>query len=252
MGRCGCCWRGSIWSGSGCCRPHPPSPPLPRGGGGGGGGGAFEGAGSLGGGGAGPAPTGGLVRYGLLGVVMGLAYLTNYPAVVLPVALLVLHLVTHRRRALRWQLLVGPATSAVVMFLVILPWLVVNGVWFGGPFWSQPFQRTLAGGSRQVEYVLVNGEAVKRNLPSSGDRLASLRERAIDLYGNVGFIAKQSLVLAPVLGGLFLLGLLLMLPMPAWVMSQDAEPSDGASANGDPPDNVPAGSSSARRLLPIA
>jgi hypothetical protein len=96
------------------------------------------------------------------------------------------------------------------MLLVILPWLAVNAAWFGGPFWSQPFQRTLAGGSRQLEYLLVDGEAIKRNLPSSSDRMAALRERALDLYGNVGFIAKQSLVLTPVLGGLFVLGLLMV------------------------------------------
>jgi hypothetical protein len=94
----------------------------------------------------------------------------------------------------------------------VSPWLVCNVAQFGSPIWSQPFQRTLAGGSRQVEYVLVDGEVVKRNLPTSGDRLASLRERAVDLYGNVGFVAKQSLVLTPMLGGLFLVGLLLLAP----------------------------------------
>src|SRR5215217_3043981 len=105
------------------------------------------------------------------------------------------------------------------MLVVIVPWLAVNAAWFGGPFWSQPFQRTLAGGSRQVEYMLVDDEAVKRNLPNTGDRLAALRERAVDLYGNVGFVAKQSLVLVPVLGGLFLVGLLLRPPLPVAVLA---------------------------------
>jgi 4-amino-4-deoxy-L-arabinose transferase-like glycosyltransferase len=153
-----------------------------------------------------------LRRWALVGIVMGLAYLTNYPAVVLPVALGALHLVRHGRQSLRWPALAGPALSALVMLAVIAPWLVVNAAWFGGPFWSQPFQRTLSGGSRELEYLLVDGQAVKRNLPSSGDRMAALRERAIDLYGNVGFVAKQSLVLAPALGGLFLLGLLMLAP----------------------------------------
>ena len=151
-------------------------------------------------------------RWALLGVAMGLGYLTNYPAVVLPVALVVLHVVRHGRQTFRPAALAGPVLSAVVMLLVVSPWLVYSATLFGGPFWSQPFQRTLAGGSRQVEYLLVNGEAVKRNLPTSGDRLAALRERAVDLYGNVGFVAKQSLVLTPVLGGLFLVGLLLLVP----------------------------------------
>jgi hypothetical protein len=141
---------------------------------------------------------------------MGLGYLTNYPAVVLPLALAVLHLVRHGRQAFRPAELAGPALSAAVLLLVIAPWLLYNATLFGGPFWSQPFQRTLAGGSRDVEYVLVDGEPIKRNLPVSGDRMAALRARAIDLYGNVGFLAKQSLVLTPVLGGLFLLGLLML------------------------------------------
>ena len=158
-----------------------------------------------------PSPArGGELAWALLGVVMGLGYLTNYPAVVLPVALAVLHLVRHGRQAFRPATLAGPALSAVVLLLVIAPWLIYNATLFGGPFWSQPFQRTLAGGSRDVEYVLVDGEAVKRNLPARGDRVAALRERAVDLYGNVGFLAKQSLVLTPVLGGLFLVGLLLL------------------------------------------
>ena len=149
-------------------------------------------------------------RWLLLGFVMGLGYLTNYPAVVLPVALAVLHLVRHGRQSFRMSVLAGPALSAAVLLLTIAPWLVYNASVFGGPFWSQPFQRTLSGGSRDVEYVLADGAAVKRNLPTSGDRLTALRARAIDLYGNVGFLAKQSLVLTPVIGGLFLVGLLML------------------------------------------
>jgi 4-amino-4-deoxy-L-arabinose transferase-like glycosyltransferase len=151
-------------------------------------------------------------RWVLLGVVMALGYLTNYPAVVLPVALLVLHVVRHGRGAFRPAALAGPALSAIVMVLAIAPWLLFNASVFGGPFWSQPFQRTLSGGSRDVEYLLVDGGAIKRNLPATGNRMTALRARALDLYGNVGFLAKQSLVLTPVLGGLFLVGLLLLVP----------------------------------------
>src|SRR5215212_5598976 len=65
-------------------------------------------------------------RWTLLGVVMGLAYLTNYPAVVLPIALAALHLVRHGRGSLRWRALARPGLSAGAMLLVILPWLAVN------------------------------------------------------------------------------------------------------------------------------
>lgn len=160
----------------------------------------------------GPATTRHVGRWAILGGIMGLGYLTNYPAVVLPVSLIVFHVVRHGRRLFRRDALIGPALSAGVMLLVVAPWLLYNAALFGGPFWSQPFQRTLAGGSRQVEYVLVDGQAIKRNLPAVTSRLAGLRERAVDLYGNVGFLAKQSLVVTPVLGGLFLVGLLLLVP----------------------------------------
>ena len=168
----------------------------------------------------GPVP-GNFRRWALLGAIMGLGYLTNYPAVVLPVALLVLHVVRYRLQAWRPALLAGPALSAGVMLLVVSPWLLYNASVFGGPFWSQPFQRTLAGGSRDVEYLLVDGEAVKRNLPTTGDRMSQLRARALDLYGNVGFLAKQSLVLTPVLGGLFLVGLLLLVGKPRTPQGRD-------------------------------
>jgi hypothetical protein len=138
---------------------------------------------------------------------MGLAYLTNYPAITLVAALGLTHLLRTGRGAFRPTALAGPAVALGVMLLTISPWLAFTWTTFGSPIWSQPFQRTLAGGSRQVEYLIVGDEVIKRNLPASGDRLAGLRERAIDVYGNVGFTARQLLMLAPVLSGLFLAGL---------------------------------------------
>jgi len=182
-----------------------------------------------------PTPVGTTTRphfrgWAIVGGVMGLGYLTNYPAVVLPAALAALHAVRHGRRLLQRDALVGPAVAAGVMLLVVSPWLAYNAAVFGGPFWSQPFQRTMAGGSRQVEYVLVDGQVVKRNLPATSSQLAALRERAIDVYGNVGFLAKQSLVVTPVLGGLFLVGLLLLVP-PVRLPRRDATTRDA----GQPP-----------------
>jgi hypothetical protein len=89
---------------------------------------------------------------------------------------------------------------------VIAPWSAHNLAQFGNPFWSQPLERSLAGGSRDVEYVLVGDDVVKRNLPASQSRMDSLRERGVDLYGNVGFVARQLLVLAPVLIAFFAAG----------------------------------------------
>jgi 4-amino-4-deoxy-L-arabinose transferase-like glycosyltransferase len=144
----------------------------------------------------------------LVGLLMGLAYLVNYPALVLPASLVLLHLLRWGRASLRREALAGPAVSLAVMLAVIAPWLVHNAVLFGNPFWSQPLERTLAGGSRQVEYLIAGDEVLKRNLPASEGPAATLRARAIDLYGNVGFVARQLLVLTPVLLGFFLAGLL--------------------------------------------
>jgi len=148
-----------------------------------------------------------LARWALVGVIMGLGYLTNYPAVTLVGALGLSHALRYGRALLRPAALIGPGLALGVMLVTIAPWLGYTWATFGSPIWSQPFQRTLAGGSRQVEYVIVGDEAIKRNLPMGGDRLAGLRERAVDLYGNVGFTARQLLILAPVLSGLFLAGL---------------------------------------------
>jgi 4-amino-4-deoxy-L-arabinose transferase-like glycosyltransferase len=142
----------------------------------------------------------------LVGVVMGLAYLANYPALVLPISLVLLHILQYGGASLRREVLAGLSVALGVMLLVILPWLVHNAVLFGNPFWSQPFERTLSGGSRQVEYLVVGDDVVKRNLPVSGGAVAALRARAVDVYGNVGFVARQFLILTPVLSGLFIAG----------------------------------------------
>ena len=143
----------------------------------------------------------------LVGIVMGLAYLTNYPAVTLPATLVLLHLLRHGRRALRRRALAYPALSLAVMLAVVAPWLAHNLALFGNPLWSQPLERSLAGGSRQVEYVVVGNEVVKRSLPSTEGAWSSLRARAVDVYGNVGFVTRQLLVLTPVLVGFFVAGL---------------------------------------------
>ncbi len=142
----------------------------------------------------------------VVGIIMGLALLTNYPAVTLPVALVVIHVVGHGRRAFRREALVGPAISLGVMLAVAAPWLAHNAVVFGNPLWSQPLERSLAGGSRQVEYVILGDEVIKRTLPPIEGAAAAARARAVDLYGNVGFVARQLLVLTPVLLGFFLAG----------------------------------------------
>ena len=146
----------------------------------------------------------------LIGIVMGLAALTNYPAVTLPATLVLVHVLRRGPAALRRDALVGPAVSLGVMLAVVAPWLVHNAVQFGNPFWSQPLERSLAGGSRLVEYTIVGEEVLKRPVPSPEGAAAAWRARAVDLYGNVGFVARQLLVLAPVLVGFFLAGLLVL------------------------------------------
>ncbi len=144
----------------------------------------------------------------LVGLAMGLGCLANYSAVVLPISLGLVHVLRHGWSWLSREALAGPALSLAVMLAVVTPWLVHNAVVFGNPLWSQPLERSLSGGSKQVEYLLVGDEVVKRNLPQPGGTGAALRDRAFDLYGNVGFVARQLLILAPLLVGFFVAGLL--------------------------------------------
>jgi 4-amino-4-deoxy-L-arabinose transferase-like glycosyltransferase len=162
----------------------------------------------------------------LLGAVMAAAYLTNYPAVVLPLAyaacLLLLRfpvlqpptpdsrLPTPTPAAVPvkpapWPVLLLPL---VVALALVTPWLVYASLTFGSPVWSQPLQRQLGGGDKQVEVVVVGNEVVKRALPARDPLAERLRSTAANLYGNVGFLLRQSFVLLPVLGGFALAGLL--------------------------------------------
>lgn len=143
----------------------------------------------------------------LLGLILGAGYLTNYPAAVLPLSYLALLLV--RWRANRPA--TSPATLALplaVALLLALPWLAFNVTTFGNPIWSQPLQRQLGGGDKRVEVVVEGDEVVKRVLPGGDPLGARLRTTAANLYGNVGFLARQSFVLLPFTGGLALAGLL--------------------------------------------
>lgn len=143
----------------------------------------------------------------LLGLILGAGYLTNYPAAVLPVsyaALLVLRWWSARQTSAAPTLVV----PLVVAFLLAAPWFAFNLATFGNPIWSQPLQRQLGGGDKRVEVVVQDGEVLKRVLPG-GDPLGErLRTTAYNLYGNVGFLVRQSFVLLPFAGGLALAGLL--------------------------------------------
>lgn len=156
----------------------------------------------------------------LLGLLMGTAYLTNYPAVVLPATLLVVLAGwwLAARRCGAPQCKTGPAIpsadsrGALLAFgvagLLALPWLGFNLATFGNPVWSQPLQRQLGGGDKQVEVILQDGEVVKRPLPGADPLRDRLRSTVVNLYGNLGFLIRQSLVLLPFAGGFALAGLL--------------------------------------------
>jgi hypothetical protein len=152
-------------------------------------------------------------RRGLtLGLLIGLAYLTNYPGVVLLVSfgtLLLPRLIGRSGAGDRSPLGVALVPLAVAAILV-LPWLIFNLLTFGNPVWSQPLERQLGGGDKLVEVVISDGEVVKRNLPSSDPLVSRVRSTAQNLYGNVGFLVRQSFALAPFLGGFVLAGLIIL------------------------------------------
>jgi 4-amino-4-deoxy-L-arabinose transferase-like glycosyltransferase len=148
----------------------------------------------------------------LLGLLMGAGYLTNYPAVVLLLSFLALI-------AIRWPMgQTVPLIPFAVAGALVLPWLAFSFATFGSPIWSQPLERQLGAADRQVEVVIQDGEAVKRhssttlNTPSAQSAPGGrLEETARNLYGNIGFLLRQSFVLAPFLGGFALVGLVALL-----------------------------------------
>src|SRR4029079_6673841 len=115
-------------------------------------------------------------------------YLTNYPAVVLPATLLVVLVswwIAARQRgapncktdpAIPSTDIRGALLAFAVAGLLALPWLGVNLATFGHPVWSQPLQRQLGGGDKQVKVILQDEEVVKLPLPGADplrDRLRS-------------------------------------------------------------------------------
>jgi hypothetical protein len=95
-----------------------------------------------------------------------------------------------------------------VALALVTPWLLYASLTYGSPVWSQPLQRQLGGGDKQVEVVVVGHEVVKRALPARDPLGERLRSTAANLYGNVGFLLRQSFVLLPILGGFAAAGLL--------------------------------------------
>jgi hypothetical protein len=83
----------------------------------------------------------------------------------------------------------------------VSPWFVFNAAIHGNPLWSQPLQRQLGGGEARLDYQVVDDEVIKVNRPEPSAPAARLRTTAANLYGNVGFLARQMLALAPVLNG---------------------------------------------------
>lgn len=142
----------------------------------------------------------------ILGLLMGAGYLTNYPAVILVASFLVL-LAFRRWRGWGTGERRGAFLALCIAGLVVLPWLLFALSTFGNPFWSQPLQRQLSGGDKDVQVVIVDGEVVKRPLPVANGLAERLRTTAANLYGNVGFVARQSFVLMPFFGGFVLAGI---------------------------------------------
>lgn len=134
----------------------------------------------------------------VLGVLIGLSFLVNYPGVVLAPALVLTAGMQHGRAAASWPVVRGITVAGVVALLLALPWFGFNAAVHGNPIWSQPLQRQLGGGDKLVDVRVVDGEVVKVNRPEAGTAEARWRTTAANLYGNFGFLARQMLVLAPV------------------------------------------------------
>ncbi|MCC7106812.1 MAG: glycosyltransferase family 39 protein [Chloroflexi bacterium] len=152
----------------------------------------------------------------VVGLLMGVSYLVNYPAAILPAAFAAtlglrwwaerrgsaVSTVKERQARGGWLrvLAVGLASSLVV----VLPWLAFNTVTYGNPVFSQPLQRQLGGSDKRVDVLVTGAGVVKRPAGAGGGLPATVRRVAGDLYGNVGFVLRQSFVVVPLFGQLAL------------------------------------------------
>ncbi len=146
----------------------------------------------------------------VLGIIIGLAFLVNYPAGVLAPALVLTALLQFGHKAISATVIRGIAIAAAAALLVALPWFAFNSSLHGNPLWSQPLQRQLGGGDTRVDVRVVDGDVIKVNRLEAATPTARLRTTAANLYGNLGFLARQMLALAPILNG-FTVGALLIL-----------------------------------------
>ena len=140
----------------------------------------------------------------ILGLIMGAAYLVNYPAVVLPAVFVSYCLV----RRLAPDLTPSPsprrggetALALGVMLVVVLPWAAYSTATFGNPIFSQPLQRQLGGSDKLVDLVVTDGGVVKQPRTTAEGLPAIVRRTAVNLYGNIGFLLRQSFVVLPLIG----------------------------------------------------
>jgi 4-amino-4-deoxy-L-arabinose transferase-like glycosyltransferase len=135
-----------------------------------------------------------------LGVIIGLGFLVNYPAGVLAPALLLTAVLQYGRQAVS-KALAGVVVAGAAALLTVSPWFAFNVAIHGNPLWSQPLQRQLGGGDARLDYQVVDGEVIKVNRPEPSAPSARLRTMAANTYGNIGFVSRQMLALAPVLNG---------------------------------------------------
>ena len=97
----------------------------------------------------------------VLGIIIGLAFLVNYPASVLAPVLVLTALLQFGRKALSSTMIRSIAIAAAAALLVVLPWFAFNALLHGNPLWSQPLQRQLGGGDTRADVRVVDGEVIK-------------------------------------------------------------------------------------------
>ncbi len=138
-------------------------------------------------------------RSALSGLLVGLAYLLNYQAVVAFCAVGCVYLLRLWQAANRRKILFNLAIFLLVSLLTVLPWLVRNFTLFGSPFFSANFDYVLGNLGLTAEIQLVDEQLLR---VWTGQDLTWTQMVATALgwiFRNAGYFVLRILVLAPVI-----------------------------------------------------
>lgn len=140
----------------------------------------------------------------LLGLLCGIAYITNYQTLILvPCSIIVLCMMTERP----WKDRLTHAGIAIGVFLVFaIPWHVRDYLTFGDPFFSSSVNASYVYGKAGIAPVIADG--IARYSLTLSDKLVLIQTVLTTwLPNNLYYIARKLFILAPLAFPFFAFGL---------------------------------------------